>query len=80
MVTCESLIVEHLVAEVVRLDPVVVSSCLSLVLGNEKGHNSQHNNKHSKGCEDDASNSIQASFSLFEPDAKNNFLNNKIKG
>lgn len=47
VVTCESLIIEHLVAEVVRLDPEVVSSHLSLE--NEKGHNSQHKTKHSKG-------------------------------
>lgn len=57
VVTCESLIIEHLVAEVVRLDPEVVSPCLSLVLENEKGHNSQHKAKHSKGYEDDVSNS-----------------------
>lgn len=57
VVTCEPLIIEHLVAEVVRLDLEVVSPCLSLVLENEKGHNSQHKTQHSKGYEDDVSNS-----------------------
>lgn len=57
VLTCEPLFIEHLVAEVVRLDPEVVSSHLSLVLENEKGHNSQHKTKHSKGYEDDVPNS-----------------------
>ena len=57
LVTWKSLIIEHLVAEVVRLDSEVVSSRLSLVLENEKAHNSQHKTKHTKGNEDDVSNS-----------------------
>lgn len=57
LVTWKLLIVEHLVAEVVRFDSEVVSSHLSLVLEHEKAHNSQHKTKHSKGNEDDVSNS-----------------------
>lgn len=57
LVTWKSLIVEHLVAEVVRLDSEVVSSHLSLVLENDKAHNSHHKAKHGNSNKDDVANS-----------------------
>lgn len=53
----KSLIIEHLVAEIVRLDSEVVSSHLSLAVENDKAHNCHHKAKYSNNNEDDISNS-----------------------